>query len=231
MASRSVPPPRSDEDIKQDIIASLYWDTRVDAARIGVYVDNGHVTLQGKVPTYRAWRAAREDAWVISGVERVDNRVEVEISAELETPTDDELHEAVVEVLATDPDLEASDIDVLVDQGRVTLRGTVATYWEREMARIVAAALPGVRGMTNELVVVPSGDHRDATIAADIVAALERNRHIDMDLLDVNVENGTVTLSGEVANQTVHDQVTDVVRYTAGVAEIVDHLQVRQRRP
>lgn len=217
---------RSDEDIKQDVIASLYWDSRVDAARVGVFVDHGHVTLTGTVPTYRSWCAARDDALVISGVEHVDNRVEIEISSELEPPTDDELHEALAEVLTTDPDLAAADLQVRVSNGHVVLDGTVPTFWERELARIVAARLPGIRGLSNEVVVVPAGDHEDVDVAHDLMAALRRNRHVRLSDLDVAVAGGQVTLAGQVPDEAVRDEVLDAARHTLGVVEIVDELTV-----
>ena len=78
---------RTDADIQRDVIESLYWDTRVDAADVGVLVDDGRVTLVGTVPTYRARAAARDDALVIRDVTEVDNRLAVAISPDLDTLT------------------------------------------------------------------------------------------------------------------------------------------------
>ncbi|MBY5162047.1 BON domain-containing protein [Salsipaludibacter albus] len=220
---------RTDEDIKQDIIASLYWDVRVDAARIGVFVEDGHVRLTGSVTTYRSWAAAREDARVITGVRSVANHVEVEISAELDTPTDAQLRDALEEVLSSDPDLAATAVDVTVVDGHVTLSGTVPTFWERELAKVVTTTLPGVRGCTNELVVVPDPDRGDAEIARAIVDALRRNRHVDLTDLDVSVDGGEVTVGGPIADDTTREQVLDAARHTEGVTEIVDKLAVRDR--
>lgn len=219
-----MPADRTDADIQRDVIESLYWDTRVDAADVGVLVHDGRVTLVGTVPTYRARAAAREDALVIQDVTTVANRLEVEISAELDTPTDEELRTAVQDVLAADPDLGAADIDVAVRDGTVRLDGSVRTFWERELARSVTATLPGVRGLENRIVVVPAGDHEDVTLARTIVSSLGRNRHVDLATVDVQVEHGCVTLSGQVPDDRVREQVLDAARYTRGVREIVDQL-------
>jgi osmotically-inducible protein OsmY len=49
----------SDQRIKKDVVAQLYWDSRVEAARIQVGVANGRVVLSsGATPTYSARRAA-----------------------------------------------------------------------------------------------------------------------------------------------------------------------------
>ena len=220
---------RTDADIQRDVVASLYWDVRLDSADVGVTVHQGVVRLHGAVPTYRARAAAREDAQVIRDVVDVDNRLEVEISAELDTPGDDELRAAVQDVLRADPDLGAAAIEVTVEQGTVHLAGSVPTFWERELARSVTVTLPGVRGLVNELVVVPEGDHDDVELARAIAATLARNRHVDLSAIDIEVERGEVTLSGPVADANVHRQVLDAARHAQGVTAITDLLQVTAR--
>lgn len=217
---------RTDADIQRDVIESLYWDTRVDAADVGVTVHEGHVTLAGTVPTYRARAAAREDALVVRDVVGVDNRLSVEISAQLDTPDDDVLGTAVEEVLGADPDLGAADIEVEVREGTVRLAGSVRTFWERELARSVTITLPGVRGLTNELVVVPAGDHDDIELARTVAATLARNRHVDLSVIDIAVTKGRVTLTGQVRDESVHQQVLDAARYLGGVTEIHDLLYI-----
>lgn len=224
-----VTPNRTDADIQRDVVESLYWDVRLDSADVGVTVHDGTVTLHGSVPTYRARSAAREDAQVIRDVVDVDNRLEVEVSAELDTPDDDELRATVQDVLRADPDLGAAAIDVTVDQGTVHLTGSVPTFWERELARSVSVTLPGVRGLVNELVVVPEGDHDDVELARTIADTLARNRHVDLSAIDIEVERGEVTLSGPVADANVHAQVLDAARHTRGVTAIRDLLQVTPR--
>ncbi len=220
---------RTDNDIKRDVIESLYWDTRVDAADVGVTVREGRVTLTGGVPTFRARRAAREDAELIRGVIGVDNRVEVVITAKLDTPADTDLLEAVRDVLADDPDLSAAEVDVEVVRGRVTLIGTVTTYNERQLADAIVSTLPGVRGLHNALAVVPTRDHVDADIAVDLMAALRRNRHLDPSDVDVAVVRGEVSLTGQVSDERIRQEVLDTVRRTAGVITICDDIYVVTR--
>ena len=220
---------RTDADIQRDVVESLYWDVRLDAADVGVLVDAGRVTLVGTVPTYRARSAAREDALVIRDVVDVDNHLEVEVSAELDTPDDAELRTTVQDVLRADPDLGAADIEVTVEDGTVRLSGSVPTFWERELARSIAVTLPGVRGLVNEVVVVPEGDHDDVELARTIADTLGRNRHVDLSQVDIEVVHGEVTLSGPLPDEGVRQQVLDAARHTRGVTGVTDLLQVPRR--
>lgn len=217
---------RTDADIQRDVVESLYWDVRLDSADVGVTVEEGRVTLLGSVPTYRARSAAREDALVIRDVVDVENRLQVEVSPDLDTPDDTELESTVRDVLDADPDLAAADVEVEVEKGTVHLSGSVPTFWERELARSVAVTLPGVRGLVNEVVVVPEGDHDDVVLARTIADTMARNRHVDLSDVDIEVVRGHVTLSGQVPDDGTREQVLDAARHTEGVTEITDLLQL-----
>lgn len=67
----------ADEDIKSDVESSLRWDSYVDADHVEVSVENGKVTLAGRVDTPLAKRAAGDDAWDTPGVQDVENDLEL----------------------------------------------------------------------------------------------------------------------------------------------------------
>jgi osmotically-inducible protein OsmY len=68
----------------------------------------------------------------------------------------------------------------------------------------------------------------DQVIAEDIVAAFDRNAFVDADSLDVEVENGKVTLSGAVPYRTAYRTAVDIARNTPGVVDIVNDLVLTQ---
>ena len=78
-----------DESIVKDVVDSLYWDSRVDASKVSVTVDDGIVKLAGSVPSYTSREAASEDAWLITGVRQVDNQLKVDYQVEI--PSDREI--------------------------------------------------------------------------------------------------------------------------------------------
>lgn len=65
--------------------------------------------------------------------------------------SDERIHEDVCEALMRDFDLDASDIDVVVEKGIVTLKGEVDSRQEKKLAEHVAENVRGVRDVYNHL--------------------------------------------------------------------------------
>src|SRR5690606_4939964 len=68
---------RSDEEIREDVEDTLFYDTWVDADRIEVLVEDGVVTLRGTLPSHDEVRYAVDDAWDVDGVRGVRSELEV----------------------------------------------------------------------------------------------------------------------------------------------------------
>lgn len=217
---------RNDEQIKRDVVDQLYWDTGVNAADVQVSVHDGVVELNGKVQSYSARTAAFADAWAVPGVTQVIDHINVEYATE---SADDELQAACDSALSLNPDLDAAAIDCNVDQGVVTLRGSVDAYWKKAYAEELVSRIRGVVLVSNHLGVVPSRAPIDQDIAEDIVAALDRNMLVDSSQVDVRVENGIVTLSGSVANWPARMAARNAAARTFGVVDVIDQLEVKGR--
>lgn len=215
---------RADEVIKTDVVDQMYWDHRIDASDIAVSVDDGKVTLTGAVPTYTAKRAAADNAWLVEGVALVENDIEVEYPTTVSVPTDDEIAANVRDAFTWNTDLSAFEIDVSVTNGWVTLEGTVDAYWKKIEAEGEAEDVRGVIGVTNKLAVVPTEKITDESIAEDVVNAIDRNRNVNVDDIDVTVSNGRVTLTGTVANKTAKSAAYNSALYTVGVTDVEDNI-------
>jgi len=218
---------RVSEDIKKDVVDQLYWDDRVDASDVKAEVHDGAITLSGSVRTYTARQAAEEDAWLIAGVIAVNNLLEVVYPTESQRPDDAQLQANVATALGWAPDLEGADADVSVTNGWVMLKGSVDAYWKKLRAEELAATLTGVRGVANELSVVPSDAYEDKLIADSIVSALERNMYVDAEDVDVRVSDGIVTLSGGVSSLPAFQAARETAEYTAGVVGVENELVIR----
>ena len=213
----------TDETIKTQVVDQLFWDSRVDAADVGVTVKKGGVTLKGVVPSYQAKSAGLWDAYLVRGVTFVDNQLTVKYP---KVPTDDKIKEYVGNVLMWDMNLDSSNITVLVDGGIVKLTGTTKSYWEKSLAEEDSYRVGGVIDVTNELGIVLSGSWTDERVAKDIESAIERNFNVEVNDVDVKVSEGTVTLSGVVPNWTARYAAYECARYTSGVFEVKNELTI-----
>jgi hypothetical protein len=88
----------TDRELQVDVQRALDWEPSVDAADIGVTVDNGVVALRGDVKTYAEREAAERVALRVYGVKAVANDLEVRLVSGTER-TDNEIAQAAVSAL------------------------------------------------------------------------------------------------------------------------------------
>jgi len=213
---------RLDEQIKKDVIDQLYWDSRVDASNINVKVDQGRVTLTGTVPTYFANSSAINSVWAVEGIKDLNNKLEIKYPQSSIKPTDDEVKIKVKNRILDSPDIDIKDIEINVDVGWVKLEGSVDAYWKTIYAEDIISKLNGVRGIENKLTVVPSENYLDKNIANKVSDALERNMYVNENKVNVKVEEGVVTLSGNLKSQRAIQEAFESAYHTIGVRDVDD---------
>lgn len=219
---------RNPEEVKKDIVDTLYWDTRVDASDIQVEVNGDEVTLAGTVPNYFAYWAAEDDARIVRGVRTIRNYTRIRVPPELTLPSDEEIQTYIQNIFAANPSIDETRIDVVVNDGEVTLQGATDTYWQRLRAEQLALDITGVRSIINEVTIVPTEDVVDEAIADEIIQVLERNADIVTDAVTVKVENGVVTLSGTVPGWYALQYVRETAYHTRGVVDVKDSLMIEE---
>jgi osmotically-inducible protein OsmY len=108
-----------------------------------------------------------------------------------------DLTEWVAAELDLAPNVDREHIAVSADGAVVTLRGTVASPWQKQEAQNAALRVSGVRGIRNELQVrKPDGERRsDAELRAAVIRALVLDSSIP-GTVDATVQGGLVTLFG-----------------------------------
>jgi len=112
--------------------------------------------------------------------------------------SDLEIHTDVVAELDWDARLDPGEVGVEVDDGVVTLRGTIATYPKLHAAANLAARVPGVRAVVNELAVREAEWYDDLSIASGARLALELDPDVPNGRLECFVRDGRITLRGSV---------------------------------
>lgn len=145
--------------------------------------------------------------------------------------TDLELRRDVEAELAWDPAVTAEGVGVAVTDGVVTLSGQLATFAEKDAVEHAVRRVAGVRGLALDLQVTLGQNHQrtDSEIALAASHALRWNSLVPDERIQLRVENGWVTLSGEVdwAHQVANAEQS--VRSLVGVRGLYNRIVVRPR--
>ncbi|MEE4364556.1 MAG: BON domain-containing protein [Desulfotignum sp.] len=141
---------RSDSQIQAEIEEGLLWDALVDHQLVEVKVKNGKVTLAGTIGSAAEKTRAISDSWVagVTDVDAADLTVarwarDTDLRAEKYIPKSEEaIKNAVMLALAKDPRISAdSHVDVMVQAGTVTLKGSVDYLQARRAAALKKCGL------------------------------------------------------------------------------------------
>jgi len=140
--------PVSDTELKLNAETALRVSSDVDASNVEVDAKEGAVRLTGSVPAY--WRKIRAQEIVASlqGTRAVDNQITV---VPQETAEDAELADRVKAAIARNVVVEGDAINIKVDQGVVTLAGTVPTAAGRIAAVNTAGNTEGTLDVVDEI--------------------------------------------------------------------------------
>jgi osmotically-inducible protein OsmY len=229
-----------DDDIKP-------WNVDVTTAAGGI------VTLEGAVDDAEAKAEALRIARETEGVTRVEDRLRVKSEAAAGAPTDAKdpagldqpdawLTAKIQAKYFLDDDVKGRRIDVDTRNGVVTLKGTVASESERRQAVALARNTDGVRDVTDQLT-LDAAASRDATdtrplepvdqIARPdpwITTKIQAKYFLDADVkghrIDVDTNNGVVTLKGTVASAEHKSEAEQIAKQTEGVKRVINQLTV-----
>lgn len=213
-----------DDQLRKRVQDELAWQALIDESQVDVDVADGVVTLVGTVGSYAEKVIAEHAAHEVSGVHSIQNEIGVKPSNQMH-PTDEELRVIVEQVLAWDALVPEQDLLVSVVDGLVALTGSCAARAQADEAERAISHLSGVRDVLNRIEVThpsPSPDEVRAVIAD----ALNRRAVHGVSRLDVVIDAGTVTLSGNVQSPMERRAIIGAVSHAPGIAEVHDQLTV-----
>ncbi|MBN8976230.1 MAG: BON domain-containing protein [Rhizobiales bacterium] len=214
----------TDSQLRQDIIDEFEFDPTFDGEHIGVAVDKNVVSLTGHATSYAQKVAAIAAARRVKGVHAIAENIEVRYPFQAKI-ADDQIAKRAMDILKWDV-LVPETIDVLVQDGWITLSGVVNWFYEKTAAEDDVRKLSGVNGVTNSITIKP---HLEASnIKTKIELALKRHAEVEANAIRVSVQNGNkVILDGKVDNWDERRAVENAAWSAPGVAFVEDHLTIR----
>jgi osmotically-inducible protein OsmY len=214
---------KTDAELKKDVLAELAWEPSVNAARIGVEVEEGVVTLAGHVNTYAEKWHAEEAAQRVRGVRGLAVEIDVQL-ANSDHRTDAQLANSVRDVLQWTTNLPVDSIRIMVESGYVTLTGAVDVDYQRRSASNALRHLIGIKGVHNELTIRPRV--LSSALKSDIEAALTRRARSSAPQINVQVDGATVTLTGTAHSLPERKGAVYCAWGTPGVQKVIDHIRI-----
>jgi len=143
--------------------------------------------------------------------------------------TDLEIQKDVQDELKWEPFLNAAEIGVAVKNGIVTLSGGVDSYYKKTRAEKAAKRVAGVIAVAEDIEVNLNGSTalNDTEIAKAVVHALQWHSAIRENKVKVKVEDGVVTLDGELEYEHQKKLAVKQIQNLVGVKKIVNNINVK----
>jgi osmotically-inducible protein OsmY len=210
-------------DLQRDVMEEVEFEPAVEAAGIGVAVDDGVVTLAGHVPTYAARIYAEQAAKRVSGVRGVANELRVQLWPGSERD-DTGIAQAAVNALEWSVSVPKDAVTVTVDKGWVTLEGKVPWKYQKDAAFDVVSRLTGVRGVTS--LVTLTGAVRPEAVENRIQSAFQRWASLDANRVHVETLGNRVILRGRVRSWTEREDAERAAWSVFGVTDVENDLVI-----
>lgn len=139
------------------------------------------------------------------------------------------LQSDVQNAIKWEPLLNAAEIGVIAKDGVVSLTGVVDSYAKKLEAEEAAKKVIGVKAIVEKIEVKfpNSWSKTDTEIANEVLSALKSNWSVPDDKVTVKVENGWVTLEGELTWNYQKEAAKSAVNYLAGVKGVTNNIKIK----
>ena len=140
-----------------------------------------------------------------------------------------ELQTDVQNAIKWEPLLSAAEIGVTAQDGVVSLDGVVDSYAKKMEAENAAKKVIGVKAIVEKIEVkFPSSwTKSNEEIAKEVLAALKSNWSVPKNLVTVKVEDGWVTLEGELPWNYQKEAAKSAVNYLTGVKGVMNNIKIK----
>jgi osmotically-inducible protein OsmY/uncharacterized protein (DUF2267 family) len=211
-----------------DVVDELRAEPAIHADHISVSVSDGVIVLAGTMESYREKALAEQAALRVAGVRAVANDIVVEVPA-TQQRTDQDIAEAAAWALRWNSAVPEDAVKVTVDDGWVSLFGTVAWQFEQLAAEQSVRDLVGIRGVTN-LITVPR-QPGVSDIKLFIADGLKRNAIVDARHIAIDVHDGRVVLRGTARSWVERSEAERIAWTAPGVSGVENHIALGIEAP
>jgi osmotically-inducible protein OsmY len=215
---------RSDIEIKRDVEAELGWSPDLDERDIAVKVDDAVVMLTGFVHSYFEKSQAENAVKRVKGVAGVANDIQVRLAID-HALADPEIARAAVAALRSVLPTSHENIKLVVNQGWLTLEGSIEWYFQKQLAESAVRYLKGVTGVSNHVLIKPRIAPTD--IKRRIEEAFRRSAEVDAGRVRVEAHDSEVTLAGTVRSWAERDEAQQTAWSAPGVTRVKNEITVR----
>lgn len=145
--------------------------------------------------------------------------------------TDLQIQKDVMDELKWQPFLNSSEIGVAVKNGVVTLSGIVDSYSKKLTAERITKNVSGVKALAEDIQIGVSPSYRktDTEIAEAVYNALKWHSAVHEDDVKIKVEDGIVTLEGEVEWEYLRSNARTAVQNLLGVRSVTNLIKVKAK--
>ncbi|MBW8523773.1 BON domain-containing protein [Chryseobacterium chendengshani] len=213
---------KTNAELQKDVQDAIKWEPLLNSAEIGVTAKDGVVSLTGVVDSYAKKVEAESAAKGINGVKAIVENIEV-IYHNSYTKSDAEVANEILAAFKANYSIPDDKINVMVEDGRVTLEGEVQWNYEKEAAENSVHLLPGVKAIINDIAV--KSLFHDKIEQKDVEDALERSVINSEDIV-VSVSGTIVSLTGTVHSWYAKDEAARIAWKTPGIWEVINQLAV-----
>ncbi|HTL81347.1 MAG TPA: BON domain-containing protein [Bacteroidia bacterium] len=214
---------KTDTQIQRDILDELEWEPTLAPGEIKVDVKEGIVFLSGSVDSFNKKIIAEQAANRVYGTKAVEVDITVDVDPKLKK-TDTEITGIILDILRWHSAVKEDKVKVDVQDGWVTLTGEVEWEFQKRAVKRVIENLVGVRGITNNLEVVPQTNVAD--IKEKISKAFQRNATIDASKIIIETKGDKVILKGNVNSLHEKYAAAKAAWFAPGVRSVENKLQV-----